>query len=163
MKRAIVLTMALVVGAQAQVTVSKNFQKRAFAVTGFGGDASVAGQVAGVLKNDLQLSGYFEIKPATEAEFVQQGNVRVERGVGYVDCVVTLRANNKVILSKTYQGSAQDLRRVTHQITDDIIQAITGQRGISRTKIAFVLTRGKMKELAVMDYDGYNARQLTFD
>src|SRR2546422_7940601 len=25
------------------------------------------------------------------------------------------------------------------------------------------LTRGKTKELAVMDYDGYNARQLTFD
>src|SRR5438309_4172826 len=100
----IFMAMLMIVGsAQAQVTVSKNFQKRAFAVTGFGGDASVAGQVAGVLKNDLQLSGYFAITPVEQAEFVQQGNVRVERGVGYVDCVVTLRANNKVILSKTYQ------------------------------------------------------------
>jgi len=68
-----------------------------------------------------------------------------------------------VILSKTYQGSAQDLRRVTHQITDDIVQAITNQRGIARTKIAFVLSRGKVKELAVMDYDGYNARRITED
>ena len=162
MKRAIILLMVCVVGAQAQVTVSKNFQKHAFAVTGFGGDASVAGQVAGVLKNDLQLSGYFEIKPAAEAEFVQQGNVRVQGGVGYVDCTVTLRANNKVILSKTYQGSVQDLRRVTHQIADEIVQAITNQRGIARTKIAFVLTRTH-KELAVMDYDGYNVRQITED
>ncbi len=164
MKRAIVLLIVgAAIGAQAQVIVKKDFVKRAFAVTGFGGDASVAGQVAGVLKNDLQLSGHFDIKPAAEAEFVQQGNVRVERGVGHVDCTVTLRANNKVILSKTYQGSAQDLRRVTHQITDDIIQAIIGQRGIARTKIAFVLTHGKTKELAVMDYDGGNVRQLTFD
>lgn len=161
--RILMALLMVVASAQAQVTVSKNFQKRAFAVTGFGGDATVAGQVTGVLKNDLQLSGYFEIKPVAEAEFVQQGSVRVERGVGYLDCTVTLRANNKVILSKTYQGSAQDLRRVTHQITDDIVLAITNQRGIARTKIAFVLTRGKVKELAVMDYDGYNARHITDD
>lgn len=161
----ILMAMLLVaVSAQAaDVRVGRTFLKKAFAVTGFGGDASVAGQVAGVLKNDLQLSGYFEIKPAAEAEYVQQGSVRVERGVGYVDCTVTLRANNSVVLSKTYQGSAQDLRRVTHQITDDIVQAITKQNGIAQTKIAFVLTRGKTKELAVMDYDGYNARQVTYD
>jgi len=163
MKRVLVLLMLCVVSAHAQVTVSKNFQKHSFAVTGFGGDASVAGQVAGVLKNDLQLSGFFEIKPSTEAEFVQQGSVRVQGGVGFVDCTVTLRANNKVILSKTYKGSVQDLRRVTHEIADEIIQAITNQRGISRTKIAFVLTRGRNKELAVMDYDGYNVRQITDD
>ncbi len=160
---ALVVSMAAQARAEAQVTVSKSFLKRAFAVTGFAGDASVAGQVAAVLKNDLQLSGYFEITAAEQAEFLQQGNVRVERGRGYVDCVVTLRANNKVILSKTYEGSAQDLRRVTHQIADDIVQAITGQKGIARTKIAFVLTRGKTKELAVMDYDGGNPRQITFD
>jgi TolB protein len=162
--RVLVLLGLLAVAAHAQVDVRKlGFGKRAFAVTGFGGDASVAGQVASVLKNDLQLSGYFEIAPAEQAEFLQQGSVRVERGVGYVDCLVTLRANNKVVLQKTYQGSAQDLRRVTHEITDDIVQAITGQKGIARTKIAFVLTRGKTKELAVMDYDGGNPRQLTFD
>src|SRR5712671_1055777 len=90
--------------AQQAVDIRKpGFGKRAFSVTGFGGDASVAGQVAGVLKNDLTVSGYFSITPVEQAEFVQQGNVRVERGVDYVDCVVTLRANNSVILSKTYQ------------------------------------------------------------
>src|SRR5712671_7269817 len=99
----LIALLVVIIGARgADVNVSRNFQKHAFAVTGFGGDASVGGQVAGVLKNDLQLSGFFEIKPATEAEFVQQGNVRVQGGVGYVDCTVTLRANNKVILSKTY-------------------------------------------------------------
>jgi len=55
------------------------------------------------------------------------------------------------------------LRRVVHVISDDIVKAITGQRGIAQTKIAFVWSRGKVKELAVMDYDGYNARQLTYD
>src|SRR5260221_4454667 len=103
--------MTVVCAQAADVSVGRIFMKKAVAVAGFGGGASVAGQVAGVLKNDLQLSGFFEIKSAAEAEFVQQGNVRVQGGVGYVDCTVTLRANNKVILSKTYQGSVQDLRR----------------------------------------------------
>jgi TolB protein len=48
-------------------------------------------------------------------------------------------------------------------LTDDIVQAITHQHGIARTKIAFVLVRAGAKELAVMDYDGYNVRQLTYD
>jgi len=42
-------------GAGAQVEVVKG--KHSFGVSGFAGDAAIAGQVADVLKNDLQLSG----------------------------------------------------------------------------------------------------------
>lgn len=137
--------------------------KRSFAVTGFSGDASVTGLVADTLKNDLQLSGHFQMAPSSSAEFVQQGSVRIERGNGFIDCTVTLQATRKVILSKTYQGSTQDLRRMVHQLSNDIVQAIIGQQGIAQTKIAFVLSRGGVKEVAVVDYDGHNARQLTTD
>jgi TolB protein len=149
--------------AQAQVTVSKNFLKKSFAVTGFAGDATVAGPVAEVLKNDLKLSGYFDIKPSSEAEFVQQGSVRRDNGGVTVDCTVIQSATKRVVLSKSYPGSPKDLRRLAHVISDDIVLAITGQRGIAQTKIAFVLSKGRNKELAVMDYDGHNARQITSD
>jgi TolB protein len=94
---------------------------------------------------------------------VQQGSVRIERGNGFIDCTVTLQSTRKVVLSKTYQGSVQDLRRMVHQLSNDIVQAIIGQQGIAQTKIAFVWSRGGAKEIAVMDYDGHNARQLTAD
>jgi len=145
----------------AQVNVVKG--RRSFGVSGFGGDAAIAGQVTEVLKNDLRLSGYFALAPASSAEFVQSGAVRGDRTGLSVECVVMQQATKRVVLSKSYQGSAQDLRRVVHKLTDDIVQTITGQRGIAQTKIAFVWTRGSVKELAVMDYDGYNAHQLTYD
>lgn len=149
--------------AEAQVVVSKNFVKKSFAVTGFTGDAAVAGQVTEVLKNDVRLSGYLALAQSSDAEFVQQGSVRADRGGLTIDCSVTEKATKRTVLSQSYPASAQDLRRAAHVISDDIVKAVTGQRGIAQTKIAFVWTHGKAKELAVMDYDGYNARQLTYD
>lgn len=136
--------------------------KRSFAVTGFTGDASVAGQVAEVLKNDLRLSGRFRLEPSGSAEFVQQGSVRADRGAVTIECTVTQRGG-KVVLSKSYQGSTQDLRRLVHTVSDDVVLTITGQRGIAQTKIALVWSRNGVKELGVMDYDGHNVRQLTYD
>lgn len=147
--------------AHAQVDVTKG--RRSFGVSGFGGDAAIAGQVTEVLKNDLRLSGYFALSPVSSAEFVQSGTVRGDRAGLVIECVVMQQATKRVVLSKSYQGSAQDVRRVVHKLTDDIVQTIAGQRGIAQTKIAFVWTRGGVKELAVMDYDGYNAHQLTYD
>jgi TolB protein len=162
--KTIIALLLLTISAQAgDVIVGRNFQKKAFAVSGFTGDATLGGQIADVLKNDLKLSGYFEIKPVAEAEFVQQGSVRRDNGGITVDCSVVQGTTKKTVLSKSYPGNAQDLRRVAHIISDDIVQTITGQKGIAQTKIAFVLARGSAKELAVMDYDGFNARQITYD
>jgi TolB protein len=152
------------VTATAQVSVQVNVgAKRSFAVNGFQGDPAVAGMVTQVLKNDLTLSGHFKVGPAEEAEFLQQGTVKIERGNGFIDCTVMLRATKQVVLSKTYQGSDQDLRTMVHRLSDDIVLSITQQKGIALSKIAFVLTVNGKKELAVMDYDGYNVRQLTHD
>src|ERR1043166_5957550 len=147
---------------EAQVVVSKPAGKKAFAVTGFNGDPTIAAQLAEVLKNDVRLSGYLALTPATDAEFVQQGNVRGDRGALTVECSVMQQATKKSVLAKTCPGNAQDLRRLVHMMADDIVEAVAGQHGIAQTKIAFVWSRGRSKELAVMDYDGHNARQLTY-
>ena len=158
---AVVLVWCGVPSANAQVDVAKG--RRSFGVSGFGGDAAIAGQVTDVLKNDIRLSGYFLVAPVSSAEFVQSGSVRGGGSSVTIDCVVMQQATKAVVLSKSYQGSVQDLRRVVHKISDDIVQTIAGQRGIAQTKVAFVWAHNGVKELAVMDYDGYNVRQLTFD
>jgi len=145
----------------AQVVVAKG--RHSFGVSGFGGDASIAGQVTDVLKNDLRLSGYFSLAPASSAEYVQSGTVRGDRSGVVVECVVMQQATKNIVLSKSYQGSGQDIRRVVHKLTDDIVKTLMGQPGIAETKIAFVWSHGGVKELAVMDYDGYNVKQLTYD
>jgi TolB protein len=153
-----------VLSANAQVVVTKNFQKRSIAVTGFTGDPAVAGQLTEVLKNDVRLSGTLALAPSAGAEFVQQGTVRADGGGVTAECFVTHTATKKSVLSKAYPGSPQDLRRLAHMIADDIVLAVTGQRGIAQTKIAFVTSPSRgVKELAVMDYDGYNIRQITRD
>ena len=158
---AIVLMSCGLRSANAQVDVSKG--RRSFGVSGFGGDAAIAGQVTDVLKNDIRLSGYFALAPASSAEFVQSGTVRGDRSSVVVECVVMQQATKTVVLSKSYQGSGQDLRRVVHKLSDDIVQTLASQRGIAQTKVAFVWAHNGVKELAVMDYDGYNVRQLTYD
>ncbi len=152
--------------AQAQVNVVvPGAQKRSIAVTGFAGDPNLSAQVADVLKNDLRLSGYFTIAPSSQAEFVQEGSVRIEGKNGVIECTVIVQATKQYALKpRSYTGSAADIRRLVHKLADDIVAAITGEKGIAESQIAFVLGRtGGMKEIAVMDYDGHNARQRTFD
>lgn len=151
------------VGTSAQVVVTKGPTKRSIALTGFRGEPTWATQVADVLRNDLRISGHFVIAPSAQAELVQAGSVRVEGNQLVVECTVTVSASKQVALAKSYNGSVQDWRRVVHRMSDDIVGAITGQPGIAQTRIAFVWVRDGVKELAVMDYDGHNVRQLTHD
>jgi len=142
---------------QAQVVnVSKNFVKKSIVITSFAGGANVSD----VLKNDLRLSGSFDIRPAGEsAEYSVQGSA----DAAGVKCYLTQGAAKSSVLARAYPA-ASNPRTTAHMIADDIVQAVTGQRGIAQTKIAFIYSpkRG-VKELAVMDYDGYNAHVLTHD
>jgi len=152
--RSLFVFLAMTAVAAAQVDVSKPFQKRVVAVNGFAGNAALTE----VVRNDVRLSGYLALAKATGGEFVQDGAVRGST----VECTVTHVVTKKVMMAKSY-ALGSDVRRLGHQISDEILNAITGQRGVAQTKIAFVLQRGKTKELCVMDYDGYNVRQLTRD
>jgi TolB protein len=156
----ILIFMLAVCGADAQVKVVVGGGKRLVAVNGFLGGGALAAQLTQIVANDVRLSGYLGLAKNVEgAEYVQQGAVRAD---GMVDCFVTHIVTKKVFLSKAYTANI-DTRKLAHVISDDIVKAITGQQGIAQTKIAFVLKRGRDKELAVMDYDGANPRQLTQD
>ncbi|MFZ5981421.1 MAG: Tol-Pal system beta propeller repeat protein TolB [Candidatus Zixiibacteriota bacterium] len=52
-------------------------------------------------------------------------------------------------------------REIGHDIANDIVHTLTGEKGIFRTKVVYVRKRDKGKELFIADYDGANERQLT--
>ncbi|NOU11189.1 MAG: Tol-Pal system beta propeller repeat protein TolB [Nitrospira sp.] len=71
--------------------------------------------------------------------------------------------NNEVVGGKRYVGSASVARLMAHRFADELVFRYTGEPGIARTKIAYVSELGTARELFVMDYDGYDPRQLTAD
>ena len=71
--------------------------------------------------------------------------------------------NDEVVGGKRYVGSPSVVRLMAHRFADELVFRYTGEPGIARTKIAYVSELGSARELFVMDYDGYELRQLTAD
>lgn len=69
--------------------------------------------------------------------------------------------NRKLIIAKRYLGRSEDLRRFSHSFADEILLAISGEKGAFTTKIAYVSTQSGNKEIYVMDWDGNNPYPLT--
>jgi TolB protein len=69
--------------------------------------------------------------------------------------------NRKMMTAKRYLGKSRDLRRFAHSFADEILLAVTGERGCFTSRIAFVTTQSVNKEIAIMDWDGHNLRQVT--
>jgi TolB protein len=67
----------------------------------------------------------------------------------------------KELAVKRYTGTKNDLRRVVHTFSDDIMAATTGIRGPFTCKMAYVSTATGNKELYLMDYDGQNVQRIT--
>jgi TolB protein len=70
----------------------------------------------------------------------------------------------KRLLGASYKATAGTLRQVAHQISDAIYQALTGQRGISGTRIAYVTVKRGIKQsiykLFIADADGGNPQMM---
>jgi TolB protein len=129
------------------ITVTKS-EKIPIAVTG------LSGADLKILQSDLAMSGYFTVVPQEGAQFVANG-----RGAASLEGKVTDRAG-KTVLSSSYSGGA---RTRVHRFADDIVETVTGNRGIASTKIAFVSTKTGKKEIYTADVDGGNVVQLTRD
>ena len=115
-----------------------------------------SGEVADVLKFDLYVQGFSFVAPDA-AQYQISGT-----SAGSVQGRVVARFAKSTILSRSYTGAA--LRRQAHTFADDIVQAITGKKGIGQTKIAFKAQSSTGNgEIYVTDFDGYNKQSITHD
>ena len=67
----------------------------------------------------------------------------------------------RLVVGKVYTGTANDLRRMIHRFCSEISFHLTGKWGVFSSRLAFVSTRGKNKEIFVSEFDGHNPRQVT--
>jgi len=67
----------------------------------------------------------------------------------------------KLLTSKRFLGREKDLRRYAHSFSDEVLRALTGEKGSFTSKILYVSNQSGNKELFLMDWDGFNSQQLT--
>ncbi len=142
----------------------------------------VAKEIAEVLQFDLTLAGPFAVR----AGAINQGTSGIRHGEfdfavwqaagaelliksGYTLAADSVTVEYRLydvikqqeLAAKRYTGRLADLRRITHTFADEVLLAITGERGPFSGKIAYVSKVTGNKELSLMDYDGYHVQQLT--
>ena len=161
--------------------ISKSkFRKIVIAIPDFEGESSHGSGVSGIMTGDLKFSGYFEtidnrdfLKEAASkgegnfrewallgAELVVRGSIDTSDGV-VLKCRLYDVNRGKQILGKVYKGEKKLLRRMVHRFSDEVVQRVTGEKGIACTRIAFVSNSSGHKEIYIMDYDGHNPTRVT--
>ena len=142
--------------------------------------------LAGVISNDLDLSGYFT--PMDKEAFLEDNDApQAMEDIRFKDwsvigaelllkgsytCIgrnleVEIRLFDvfwgRQILGKRALGDINHFRNLMHRLGNNIIKTLTGQQGIFLTKLAFVGNASGHKEIYACDYDGHNMRQITAD
>lgn len=125
-------------------------------------------QADGVLYNDLDLSAYFHVTRGWvkeeipfDVQAVIEGKVSLKGSQVTVTGEVKDFPARRLIGRSAHTGTLPELRRLVHRVADDLVYQLTGERGVSETRIAFVSgARGK-RELHVMDLDGFGLQKLT--
>jgi len=113
------------------------------------------GLISKVLAADLAATGYFTISSPGSASLVAGGSTTGSDLSGNVT-----DHSGRSAVSNTYSG---DARAQAHAFANDIIQTLTGNKGIAGSRIAFSATRTGQKEIYIADFDGSAIQQLTHD
>jgi TolB protein len=165
----------------------QSYKKVTIATPPFKGDAAgkLKGDMADLLGKDLDMSGFFIVAPKTvmDRELTEEGvdkkEIRFEnwRSLGIeLVCKGLLQTQNgglvletylydssdgTLLFGKRYRTKVDEWRRVVHRLADDIIQAVTGERGIMSSRVLFVAGDRRGKEVYIADLDGAGSRKLT--
>lgn len=150
--------------------------------------AGLADEYRAILENDLRLSEFFTLAQRATFQDLER-NDRQSPTVDYsawtrlgvqwlikteyetnpknktVSVVFRLfdATNERFLFGKQYTGLADSARKIIHRFSDEVVEQLTGKRGVSETRIAFVSKQSGFKEIHVVDFDGYNVERLTSD
>jgi len=120
------------------------------------------------LSSDLIFHGFFSVFDSVESG---QGHkvdylvkTRFEAQGGSVNAVLKLidLSSNSMLTGRRYLGGINDLRKMAHRFSNEIVKAITGMPGVSLSKICFVSKTDRGREIFSADFDGMNIRQETY-
>lgn len=153
--------------------------------TGTGEEERLSNSSAQLLASSLAFTGYFKIldrgaflfDPTKDgvltpqinfanwtvigAELLITGLFEVSDGRLALELRLFDTFKNKRILGKKYAGRLEDQRKIIHRFCSEVIQYLTGHKGMFASKLAFVSTGSGNKEIYSCEFDGYGPQQVT--
>lgn len=69
--------------------------------------------------------------------------------------------HNRYLMGKRYQGGREYVRTIMQRFADELMDQLTGKRGVAETQIGFLATSDFGKELHAIDFDGENMKQIS--
>jgi TolB protein len=122
---------------------------------GFMGDP----QTMGVAHGEIDFGSWKRLG----SEFLVRGSYVIQGSNIQLNMYLYDVVGNRQVLGKAYTGQIRDWKSMIHRFADEIIMALTGERGVFGTKIAFVQVQGQNKEIYMVDFDGSNPVQVTHE
>jgi len=121
-----------------------------------------------IVTADLEFAGVFKVTrgrpPLTgdgSGDLVEIRGVLKQRGADTVFEGLVVDASNKVTIgAKRYVVKPEQVRQVAHHFSDEVVKMLTGENGISSTRVVYRLKKGGSYELVIADYDGHNPRTI---
>jgi TolB protein len=157
-----------------------------FVSSGRGEDESFAEKSRNILENDLRLFELFvpvapDIYSELEKSEAQTGQVNYaawnQLGAQWLIKVQYEKSpsgdkykfvfrlfdvvNEQFLVGKRYQGKKSFMRKIMHRFADEVMEQLTGKRGVAETRLAFLSRTPDGKEMYAVDFDGANVQKLT--
>ncbi len=126
-----------------------------------------AKKLTSILKSDLIFHGFFSVfdspYQAGDEKIDYRVDTSMDRKGSSLSVVLKLvdLSTNSMLVGRRYLGTINDLRKMAHRFSNEIVKAITGRPGISLSRILFVSRQGSGSEVYSADFDGMNIRQET--
>ena len=114
-------------------------------------------QEAGLMQHTIQFKNWTDIG----AELLFKGGFSVENDVLRLELRLFDTFTGRLLIGKRYTGHVQDYRRMIRRFSNDVVHLLTGQKGIFNTRIAFISSTEKGKEIFIADFDGRNIAPFT--
>ncbi len=138
-------------------------------------DGLAARNIARVLSADLEFMGFFSVPDPSKysvpvsdlkkipADYVVMSSLKHSAGLLTMEFRLLETATGKLVTGIIYHGSMSDQRVMAHRFAEKVVMAVTGESGLTLSRILFVGTEGKSREIYSADFDGYNIRAETHD
>ncbi|MBU1196038.1 MAG: Tol-Pal system beta propeller repeat protein TolB [Proteobacteria bacterium] len=95
------------------------------------------------------------------ADLLVTGGITVENNHVVLELRLIDTFSQKLVVGNRYSGSRAKLREMIHRFCGDISYALTRNRGVFDSRIAFVSTVNGNKEIFTCDFDGQSIEQVT--
>ncbi len=98
---------------------------------------------------------------AIGAEYLVKGDFSVQAGTLTADFRLFDTVRGVLLTEKKYTGRKEDKAAMVQGFAGEILLALTGERGVFDTKIAFVKKEGKTSDIYAINFDGTGLTRIT--